>query len=158
VKSVSSVIEINSSPDQVWAILADLAGYPSWNPFIPRIEGRLQHGERLAVQIRPPGRKGMTLRPTVTALVPGRRLSWLGRLLLPGIFDGEHRFEIDDLGGRVRFRQEETFRGILVPIMPGLLDSTRSGFEEMNRALKARAEEDMARPGHTSAPSHVSRL
>jgi hypothetical protein len=157
-KSVSSVIEIDSSPDQVWAILTDLAGYPSWNPFIPRIEGRLQHGERLTVQIRPPGRKGMTFRPTVTALVPSRRLSWLGRLLIPGIFDGEHRFEIDDLGGRVRFRQEETFRGILVPTMPGLLDSTRSGFEEMNRALKARAEEDKARPGHTSAPSHVSRI
>jgi hypothetical protein len=39
------------------------------------------------------------LRPSVLEVVPGRTLRWLGHLLLPGIFDGEHHFEIEPLGG-----------------------------------------------------------
>jgi hypothetical protein len=34
----------------------------------------------------------------VLEVVPGRTLRWLGHLLVPGIFDGEHYFEIEPLG------------------------------------------------------------
>ena len=63
-------------------------------------------------------------------------------LLMPGLFDGEHSLEIQPLGeNRTRFVQRETFRGLLVPLSArGLLENTRRGFEEMNRALKERAE------------------
>ena len=73
---------------------------------------------------------------------PDRDLRWVGCLLLPGIFEGEHAFLITPLeNGRVRLRQQETFRGLLVPLLRWLLDGqTRAGFEAMNRALKERAE------------------
>ena len=38
----------------------------------------------------------MTMHPTVPVAEPGRELRWLGRLGLPGVFDGEHRFEIHE--------------------------------------------------------------
>jgi hypothetical protein len=84
----------------------------------------------------------MTFRPTVMTAIEGRELSWLGRLLAPGLFDGEHRFTIEPIGdGRVRLRQSELFSGILVSMFrPSLERGTRRGFEEMNQALKARAE------------------
>ena len=73
---------------------------------------------------------------------PGRELRWLGRLLAPGIFDGEHSFRIEPLAqGRLRFVQEESFRGLLVGLTGGTLAKTESGFEQMNQALKARAEQ-----------------
>ncbi len=83
-----------------------------------------------------------TFRPTVLVAEPNRELRWLGRLFMPGLFDGEHSFSIEPLGeGRVRFDQRERFRGVLVPLLSKMLDSDmRSGFEEMNRALKLRAE------------------
>jgi hypothetical protein len=73
---------------------------------------------------------------------PNRELRWLGRLLVPGLFDGEHIFIIELLGAeRVRFIQREIFTGMLVPFLTGALDrDTRHGFEEMNQALKDRAE------------------
>jgi hypothetical protein len=86
----------------------------------------------------------MTFRPTVLEAVPGQRLRWLGRFLLPGVFDGEHSFTIESLaGGRVRLTQEEQFRGVLVPLLVRSLDrGTLPAFEKMNQALKRRAEQD----------------
>ena len=84
----------------------------------------------------------MTFRPTVMKVEPGRELRWLGHLLVPGIFDGEHIFEIEELeSDRVRFVQREVFKGLLVPLLARSLDrDTQRGFEEMNRALRERVE------------------
>ena len=72
---------------------------------------------------------------------PGKEIRWVGRVLVPGLFDGEHYFKIEPLeDGKVRFIQGEKFTGVLVPFMSGLIDSAKIGFEEMNVALKERAE------------------
>ena len=39
----------------------------------------------------------------------------------------------------------ETFNGLLVPFFDRVLEKTRQGFEEMNRALKARVEKKAQR-------------
>jgi hypothetical protein len=125
----------------VWAILTDFASYPSWNPFVIEASGDLSIGSQLRVRLRPPGRRAFTFRPTVTAFEPGRRLVWLGRTVLPGIFDGEHIHGVDDRGGgRSRYHQIERFRGALTPFLGALLKDTERGFRAMNTALKQRAE------------------
>lgn len=141
-KTLRTEIEIDAPAERVWAVLADSAAYPEWNPFIPRLVGRLEPGAKLEVRLEPPGGTAMTFRPTVLAAEPARELRWLGRLFVPGLFDGEHRFAIEPLGeARVRLVHEERFSGVLVGLFAGSLDKhTRSGFEAMNRALKARAE------------------
>jgi len=135
-------IEINAATERVWSVLTDFARYPEWNPFIRSIQGELVRGARLEVRIQPSGAKGMTFRPAVLTADAGRELCWLGHFLFPRIFDGEHRFVIEPIAtGRVRFRQIERFSGILVPFFKGSLDrDTKRGFDEMNLALKARAE------------------
>lgn len=87
----------------------------------------------------------MTFRPKVLKAEPKHELRWLGHLLIPGLFDGEHIFTIESLAeDRVRFVQREIFKGILVPLFArGLDKDTRRGFEEMNRALKGRAEKSV---------------
>jgi hypothetical protein len=84
----------------------------------------------------------MSFRPTVLVAEPNQELRWLGHLWFSGLFDGEHSFSIEPLGeGWVRFIQRERFGGLLVPFHSKMLDrDTRRGFEEMNRALKVRAE------------------
>jgi hypothetical protein len=66
----------------------------------------------------------------------------MGRLLVPGIFDGEHHFKLESLDGRrTRLIQQERFTGLLVPLFAASLDQhTLAGFHLMNKALKARAE------------------
>ena len=136
-------IAIQTTPERLWEILTNFASYPEWNPFIPRIGGAATVGSRLDVRLQPPGGRGMSLHPTVLAAAPPRELRWLGHLGIPGLFDGEHRFRIEPLGtDRVRFVQEEQFKGLLAPILVRFIaGGTRLGFEAMNQALKARAEQ-----------------
>ena len=82
----------------------------------------------------------MTFRPLVLRAQPHRELRWRGRLILPGLLDGEHILSIAPFSAaRVRFSQREKFSGLLVPLARRtLLDATRRGFEEMNLALERR--------------------
>ena len=135
-------IEIDALPEVVWRVLTDLEHYDQWNPFVRKAEGEVREGAKLAVEIAPPGGKPMTFKPTVVKAVPDREFRWLGHLLFPGLFDGEHIFEIVPLGeNQTRLVQREEFRGLLVPLFWGQLNTrTRQGFEDMNAALKKRAE------------------
>jgi hypothetical protein len=145
VRELRREIEIDAPPERVWAVVTDFGAYPDWNPFIRRISGELREGARLEVRIEPPGARATTFKPTVRAVEANRELRWLGRLLLPGIFDGEHSLRIEPLdGGRSRLVQSERFRGLLVGLVKGTLAKTEAGFEQMNNALKARAEQESA--------------
>ena len=138
-------IEVEAPPGRVWAVVIDFAAYPDWNPFIRRISGELLEGARLEVRIEPPEARATTFRPTVRAVEANRELRWLGRLPVPGIFDGEHSLRIEPLdGGRSRFVQSERFSGVLVGLVKGTLAKTEAGFEQMNTALKARVEQTSA--------------
>ena len=142
-KELRTEIEIQASAERVWQLLTDFPSFPQWNPFIRKASGNIRVGERLEVNIQPSGASAMTFRPTVLKVEPNRELRWLGHLLISGLFDGEHIFTIEPLGeGRVRFTQREVFTGLLVPLFARGLDTdTRRGFEEMNQALKTRAEQ-----------------
>jgi hypothetical protein len=141
-KELHTEIEIDAPAERVWRVLTDFASYPQWNPFIRTISGQPTPGERLKARLEPPGGRGMTFKPKVLNAEPNRELRWLGNLMVPGLFDGEHSFTIQPLeADHVRFVQREAFKGLLVPLFARSLDTnTRRGFEEMNRALKERAE------------------
>jgi hypothetical protein len=140
-RELRTEVEIDAPPERVWRVLTDFGAYPEWNPFIRSIDGETRVGSQLKIRIEPPGARGMTFRPTVRAAEPARELRWLGRLLVPGLVDGEHRLALEPLeGGRSRFIQSERFSGLLVGLLGGTLAATERGFEQMNEALKRRLE------------------
>ena len=139
-------IDIDAAPAAVWAVLSDLPSYPSWNPFIREASGTLAAGERIEVQLQPARGRAMRFRPTVLKAEANRELRWLGRLVAPGVFDGEHRFAIEPTARGSRLVQEERFTGLLVPFLArGLRRGTLPGFERMNVAVKERVEAQAAR-------------
>jgi hypothetical protein len=145
-KTLQADIEIQATPDQVWEVLTDFTGYRDWNPFIVEASGTPRPGQRLELHMRLPGRRPMTFRPEVLDADPGRKLRWLGRLLLPGLFDGEHSFSLEPIGPeRVRLTQHEEFRGLLAPLLLVRIgEPTLAGFHQMNQALKVRVEQPTA--------------
>jgi hypothetical protein len=143
-REITTSIDIAAPASAVWAILTDFHGYSDWNPFVRLIKGDLQEGAKLEVLLDTPNRNPMKFAPTLVKLTPERELRWLGKLWgLPGLFTGEHRFEIEPSGETaVRFVQAERFTGILVPfVWSRLADDTRAGFVTMNEALKRLAEQ-----------------
>ncbi len=142
-------IDIDSPPEAVWEILTDLERYEDWNPFIESAEGEVAVGATLSARLQPPGGRAMTFKPTVTEAEFAAAFEWLGRLGLPGIFDGRHRFELEATpSGGTHLVHTEHFSGVLVRFMRTSLDTqTVEGFRLMNDAVKGRAE---ARAGRSS--------
>jgi hypothetical protein len=147
VKTLNTHIDIHAPAGAVWEVLTDLERYAEWNPFIVEAAGKVAVGACLTVRVKPVGGRATAFRPTVTAADPERRFAWLGRLWgVPGLFDGAHRFELQADGDRTRLVQAEDFRGVLVPLFAGSLETgSRAGFEAMNVALARRAEDLAAR-------------
>jgi uncharacterized protein YndB with AHSA1/START domain len=52
-RRISATVDIAATPERVWAVLADLAAYPEWNPFIRSASGKLTEGARLTLQLVP---------------------------------------------------------------------------------------------------------
>jgi hypothetical protein len=142
VHRVDTSIEIAASAERVWSLLMDFPCYGRWNPFVRSIEGDASPGQTLRVFIQPPGARGMWFRPRVLVNEPRREFRWRGKVLVSGVFDGEHFFRLEPgpAGGLV-FHQGELFSGLLVPFFRRALDGpTRQGFMAMNEALKRTAE------------------
>ena len=146
----------------MWAQLTDTAGYGEWNPFLRRVSGELREGARLVVDITPPGGRAMTFKPTVLSADAERELRWLGRLGVPGIFDGEHSFRLERLAdGGTRFVQAERFRGVFVGLFGATLEKTRLGtavIESENLTQAARRTHRRLRRLLPLGPRHRHRV
>lgn len=138
-KEINTEITINSNPEKIWKILTNKDEYSNWNPFIKKLEGKLEVGEKLKTIIQPIGSSKMTFKPIVIEYKENKILRWKGKLLVGGFFDGTHSFElVDNENGTVTFKQSEVFEGVLVRFFN--LDNTKKGFEKMNEELKKRSE------------------
>ena len=137
-KEINTEIVIKAKTEEVWAVLTDFDNYQKWNPFIKLIKGQMVVGNRITVRLEPPGSSGMNIRPKVLAFVVNKEFRWIGHLLLPGLFDGDHRFElVDNKNGTTTFKQSEKFKGLLIPLFKKMLDiNTTNGFRQMNEKLK----------------------
>uniref|UniRef100_UPI00321727A8 SRPBCC domain-containing protein n=1 Tax=uncultured Draconibacterium sp. TaxID=1573823 RepID=UPI00321727A8 len=139
-KEITTTIQINASSEIIWKILTDFEKYPEWNSFVKSVTGEVKAGNKIKVKIEPPEEKGMSFKPKIMTCEANKELSWIGHFLLPGIFDGEHKFELTDNGnGTTTFKQSEKFKGILVGILN--IENTKKGFEAMNKKLKELAEQ-----------------
>ena len=141
-QEVRSEIEIHSYPESVWEILTDFGTYEQWNPFINKIVGLPKQGEKVDIFIETHSGKKRRYSPRITKVEEGRELRWFGKSSLPGFLNAEHIFTIEELQpNHVRFIQREVFDGLLTRLFgKGFDKEIRQGFNEMNYALKKRAE------------------
>lgn len=140
-REITTQVDIDATAGEVWGVLTDFPRYREWNPFIREAAGQAVVGTRLTLRIFPAGGgRPVTFRPQVLAAEQGVELRWRGRLLAPGVFDGEHRFTIVPHDGRTRVTQSEAFSGLLVPLLGRTIDNTAESFRLLNDALKERVE------------------
>lgn len=149
---LTSEIVIDAPSEVVWQVLVDFGSYPEWNPVEIQARGEAVVGAPFEHTGKLPGREPRTFHAKIIEATPPRALAWKGRIVIPGLFDVRHHFEIDPLGDdRSRLRQFEHFSGVLVPLMRGVLRDTQAAFELANEAIKQRAESRLNDRGNPNA-------
>ena len=135
---IETEMPIHAPPARVWAHLMDFEQHSQWNPFIRHIEGQAQVGQKLRVRVQPAGGREMGFEPLVLTVKPLEEFRWKGCFVMPGLFDGEHYFQLRrQHDGSTLLLHGERFSGLLVPLLRRpLTTGTRAGFEAMNHALK----------------------
>jgi len=157
-RTISATVDIEAPPEQVWAVMADLDTCPDWNPFIRSASGQLAEGARLTLRMVPAQGRAFTMRPRVLAAQPGALLRWIGRLVVPGIFDGTRQFALEDLGGQTRLTQSETFRGAQIPFTGKTITQTEDDFRPQPGAQAARRARCPHMTSTARAPARAHRL
>ncbi len=129
---------IEASPETIWAILTNAAGYPEWDPGVERIEGQIAPGEKITAFTKlSPGR---AFPVKVTEFVPGRKMTWTGGMPL-GLFKGERTFSLTpQSNGTTIFTVHELFSGPLLPLFGRTIPDLTPTFEQFAAGLKNRAE------------------
>lgn len=142
-RDIGSTIEIDAPRARVWSILADLARYPEWNPFTPRVEASLKIGEPVILHVQmKPGQTTMRQPEVMTSYVEGEELGWGTTMMHRGILHANRTQRLVDLGGgRTRYESVDRFEGAMVPLVMALYGKhVQRGFDETAAALKRRAE------------------
>lgn len=136
-KSFSTTITIQSSPDAIWAILTDGANWPNWNSTIDKVEGNIAPGEKITVYSKVNPGRAFPLK--VSEFVPGQRMIWSGGMPL-GLFKGQRTYTLTPKAGGVEFAMREEFTGLMAPLITKSIPDLQPSFEAFAADLKRRAE------------------
>lgn len=153
--SVETSIEVNAPASTVRAVLFDYDDYPKWNPYIVRFDGPVAAGSQVYLTVKPLGGAEISAYATITSLSENQ-ISWEGAgqsrvasgpvtLDIPGILGAKHDFIIEERGtGKTLLLNNVRFSGVILPFYD--LKPMKAGLEEMNKALKKRAEDASRTP------------
>ncbi len=138
VKVYESAATIRATPDAIWAILTDAAGYPRWDTGVYRIEGNIAAGQKIKVITKLSPNRAFPVE--IVEFVPGRQMVWAGGMPL-GLFKGERTFTLTPEGdGATAFRMREEFTGPLLPLIWKSMPDLGPTFQQFAKDLKAKAE------------------
>lgn len=137
-KAFSARISIRATPERVWELLTDAAGYTRWNNTVEKIEGKIARGERITVHAKiNPGRAFPVM---VTEFDAPRRMVWTGGMPL-GLFKGERVFMLTpgSIDG-VEFSMREEYSGLMAGLIGRSIPDLQPAFDEFAGDLKRAAE------------------
>ncbi|PZR11943.1 MAG: SRPBCC domain-containing protein [Archangium gephyra] len=139
--SARATIDIAAPISTVWNALINLEAYPTWNPFVVKVDGASSPrvGDRLVLHVKWPDGSGMKIGQLVTRVdAPGERaeLAWRFQGLLPSLklVRAERTQTLTRLDDNTtRYESVEAFTGLLARFVP--LERVIRRFEDNAKAL-----------------------
>ena len=109
----STSMRMDAPPEAVYAVIADVTRTPEYSPEILRctwLDGATEAvvGARFKAQNKVPNRPAWHNKPVITAVDPGRRISWARTEPFAGTVEWTYRFEPDGDGTLVTESYEMT--------------------------------------------------
>jgi hypothetical protein len=142
---VRHYIELNAPLEKVWEAVIDFKNYHRWNSQLSYLAGEVVPGGRLHLKLAVAGATPYEFKPDISQWQERAAFGWIARTGgIPRLFDGEHFFEMKDLGnGRTLLVNREEYRGVLSLLMQQLpmMKLAPQGFARMNQELKAFVEQ-----------------
>ena len=133
----SAAIDIRATPQRIWSLLTDAAGFPRWNSTVTRITGTIAEGERLALEVA--AAPGRTFRPRVTRIEPEKLMVWSDGVA--PMFKGVRTFALAPAGdGKTSFSMVEVLSGAMLPMIKGSLPDFGPSFQAYAVDLQREAE------------------
>jgi hypothetical protein len=128
---------IHASPDRIWTLLTDAAGFPRWNSTVTSIEGEIAEGQTLKLKV--PTARDRVFKPKVSNVEPRRSMIWSDGMA--PMFKGVRTFTLTPTGdGSTEFAMKEEFSGLMLPMIKGSLPDFAPVFEAYAEDLKRAAE------------------
>jgi hypothetical protein len=129
---------IKATPEIIWQILTDAPSYPNWDPNMIRLEGTVAPGQKVVAYTKLSPEQAFPAK--VTEFVPNQKMTWSSGLPL-GLFKGERTFTLRPNGqGAVDVVVQETFTGLLMPILGRAIPDLTQSFRDFVSGLKKEAE------------------
>ena len=139
---VSTTIEIAATPENVWAVLADLASYPKWHPMYLAVSGQLAAGSTLTItSTHPTTGRPMTAKVKVLTVEPDTELRWMSKLL--GLTISKRTFRLSRTADGTSLVQTGTYRGLgggRGRAITKVIGRVQDTFTAINEAIKQQAE------------------
>jgi hypothetical protein len=129
-------LEIHAPARKVWALLTDAKDFPRWNSTVTRIEGEIAVGNSLKLRV-PISKRTFT--PSVSELEAPRRMVWSDGFA--PMFRVVRTFTLTaQADGATSFDMQETFSGLMLPLIRRSLPDFGPPFEQFAEDLKREAE------------------
>jgi hypothetical protein len=137
VKSYEASADIHATPERIWAVLTDAAGYSHWDSGVVRVEGTIAPGNTIKVFSSVSPNRAFPVK--VSQFRPGQEMRWSGGMPL-GLFKGVRTFRLAPNGATTRFEMREEFTGPMLPLIWRTMPDLGPSFTQFAAGLKARAE------------------
>ena len=139
---ISTTTEIAATPENVWAVLADLANYAKWHPVYLGVTGQLTAGSMLSITTtHPTTGRSMTAKVRVRTAEPETELQWVSKMA--GVTISKRVFLLSPVAGGTLLEQTGTYHGLgggrgraITKVVGRIQDS----FVAINEAIKQQAE------------------
>jgi uncharacterized protein YndB with AHSA1/START domain len=128
---------IDARPEHVWPMLTDIAGWPSWDSGVTKVDGRLALGEKLSITVD--ANPGRAFPVKVVTLSEPERIVFRGGMPL-GLFTGERTYTLQRQGTATRFTMREQYAGPLAGMIFKSLPDLGPSFQQFADGLKHQAE------------------
>jgi uncharacterized protein YndB with AHSA1/START domain len=128
---------IEASPEEVWAVLADSAGWSTWDSGVDGVDGVLAPGKQVTIHSAVAPGRAFPVR--VTRFEPGAFLELTGGLPLE-LFRGVRTYRLRQEGSTTGFTMREEYSGPLTGLIGRSIPDLQPSFEQFVQGLKQRVE------------------
>ena len=142
--TASGTVEVSATPAEVWTILSDIAGWPSWNADVreARLLGDLAPGSRFTWRAGPG-----TITSVLRSVEPERELGWTGSTM--GVH-AVHVWRLEATPRGTRVTTEESWTGWPTRLMHKRMERTlrqavAHGLHDLKTEVEFRLRRDVRR-------------